>query len=180
VTSYTVTITPDDSSGTTTTLRLDVAGGQVRLTDLHLHAGTGLSTGQLPAIDFGLLLQAVNPGTARTIEAAADSVEEVPAAAAMAPRRRAVRKAAKAARGGRRPGRSAEKATAGRGRAKKAAAATGSGDRDRAYRRMPDDLAEVYQRIGSPTAVAQHYQVPRHTVHGWLRRLRQQGLLPSS
>jgi hypothetical protein len=42
----------------------------------------------------------------------------------------------------------------------------------RVYRRMPDDLAAVYQRAGTSAAVAEHYAVPRHTAQGWIRRLR--------
>jgi hypothetical protein len=174
VTSYTVTISPDDSSGTTTTLRLDVSAGEVLVTDLHVHAGTGLSTGQLPAIDFGLLLQAVNPATATAIRPATDESATARAgtAAGRAGRRVAGRAGRRSAEGGRQAG------ARGRGRAKAAAARQDTGGR--AYRRMPDDLLEVYQRIGSVTAVAEHYQVPRHTVHGWLRRLRGQGQLPAS
>jgi transposase len=44
---------------------------------------------------------------------------------------------------------------------------------------MPEDLAAVYKRTGGATAVAEHYAVPRHTVQGWLRRLRAEGVLPA-
>jgi hypothetical protein len=50
----------------------------------------------------------------------------------------------------------------------------------RAYRRLPDDLAAVYQQLGGATAVADYYQVPRHTANGWLRRLRDQGIIPTT
>src|SRR4051794_31236848 len=60
---YTITIAVDDVSATTPTLRLDMSGGEVLLTDLHLHAGKGLSTGQIPAIDYGLLLRAIASAT---------------------------------------------------------------------------------------------------------------------
>lgn len=43
----------------------------------------------------------------------------------------------------------------------------------RMYRRIPPDLAEVYAKLGSVTAVASHYEVPRHTAQGWIGRLRQ-------
>jgi transposase len=43
---------------------------------------------------------------------------------------------------------------------------------------MPDDLAAVYKRVGGATAIAEHYGVPRHTVQGWLRRLRAEGIIP--
>jgi len=42
----------------------------------------------------------------------------------------------------------------------------------RAYRKMPDDLVEVYSQSQSVTAVAEHYGVPRHTAQGWMNRLR--------
>src|ERR1700757_323257 len=59
MTSYTITITPEGADGTTTTLRLDVTRGVATLTDVHLHAGAGLSAGQLPTIDYAMLLRAV-------------------------------------------------------------------------------------------------------------------------
>ncbi|WP_262286289.1 hypothetical protein [Micromonospora sp. MA102] len=42
----------------------------------------------------------------------------------------------------------------------------------RVYRRSPSDLESVYQQAGSVTAVADHYNVPRHTAQGWIRTLR--------
>jgi hypothetical protein len=35
----------------------------------------------------------------------------------------------------------------------------------------------VYQQAGS--VVADHYKVPRHTAHGWIRRLRSQAAITS-
>src|SRR5258705_10484229 len=64
MTSYTIAITPEGADGATTTLRLDVTRGVATLTDVHLHAGAGLSAGQLPAIDYALLLRAVGQETA--------------------------------------------------------------------------------------------------------------------
>lgn len=63
-----------------------------------------------------------------------------------------------------------------------AAARTGSsrGGTGRAYRRTPDDIVEVFTQAPSATALARHYGVPRHTVQGWLRRLRAEGILPPS
>jgi hypothetical protein len=58
-----------------------------------------------------------------------------------------------------------------------AARAQGTG---RAYRRTPEDIVEVFNQAPSATAVARHYGVPRHTVQGWLRRLRSEGQLPPS
>jgi transposase-like protein len=39
---------------------------------------------------------------------------------------------------------------------------------------MPEDLAQVYAEIGSVTALARHYGVPRHTAQGWVGRMRSQ------
>jgi hypothetical protein len=47
-----------------------------------------------------------------------------------------------------------------------APAATGG----RVYRRMPEDFTAVYQQASTPAAIADHYGVPRHTAHGWIRR----------
>jgi hypothetical protein len=162
MTSYTITITPEGADGTTTTVRMDVNRGVTTLTDVHLHAGTGLSAGQLPAIDYAMLLTAVgqDAGTAAKPTAARKS----PGRGRQPRTRRTAPAAAESA-----------KATRARVAAKKTArTAVGGG---RAYRRMPDDLAEVFARTGGASAVADHYGVPRHTVQGWLRRLRDQGVL---
>jgi hypothetical protein len=57
--SYTITIAPNDDSGAATRLVVDTSGDQVRITDVHLHAPQGLSSGHIPTVDFDLLLQAV-------------------------------------------------------------------------------------------------------------------------
>jgi hypothetical protein len=61
--------------------------------------------------------------------------------------------------------------------ARTARAAQGNG---RAYRRTPEDIVTVFNQAPSATALARHYGVPRHTVQGWLRRLRAEGVLPPS
>jgi hypothetical protein len=42
---------------------------------------------------------------------------------------------------------------------------------------MPDasEVLAAYQRIGTITGLAEHYDVPRHTATAWARRLRSQG-----
>jgi hypothetical protein len=57
--SYTITITPNDDSGNSTTLTVDTATGQARITSVHMNAPAGLTGAQLPSVDVGLLLQAV-------------------------------------------------------------------------------------------------------------------------
>ncbi|WP_446219400.1 hypothetical protein [Micromonospora sp. IBHARD004] len=55
-----------------------------------------------------------------------------------------------------------------------------SGGEGRVYRRSPADLEAVYQQAGSVTAVADHYDVPRHTAQGWIRTLRRRQAGPIS
>jgi hypothetical protein len=45
---------------------------------------------------------------------------------------------------------------------------------DRPYRQMPDpaELQAIFDKVGTVTGVAAHYQVPRHTAQGWMSRLR--------
>jgi hypothetical protein len=164
MTSYTITITPEGGDGTTTTLRLDVTRGVATLTDVHLHAGAGLSAGQLPTIDYALLLRAVGQETG------------APAKATKAAK--AAGRGRQTATRGRRAAAAGQPAAATRAKvaAKKTARGAGGG---RAYRRMPEDLAAVFNRVGGASAAAEHYGVPRHTVQGWLRRLRAQGVLPT-
>jgi hypothetical protein len=215
--SYTITITPDDTSRASTTLRVDVSNNTPRITELLVRAGaaTGLSAQQLPAVDLDLLLRAVTPAAVPALVHAAEAETTAPAvpetaepeapqpraeaaasvparatrraaATTAAPRKRAARKqteptAATARSAG---GRSATEARGAKKAAKsartasgKATAAASSGDR--AYRRAPDDLAQAFQQAGGVTAVARHYGVPRHTAQSWVRRLRQQGLIPA-
>jgi hypothetical protein len=214
---YTITITPDDTSRASTTLRVDVSDDTPRITELLVQAGTatGLSAQQLPAVDLDLLLRAVTPSGAPALVHAAETGTAAPvvphvaepepvevaaeapavparttrraAAATGAPRKRAGRKPAEpkaaatsrsAATRAAKEGRGAKKATKGaRTAAGKATAAAAGGER--AYRRAPDDLAQAFQQAGGVTAVARHYGVPRHTAQSWVRRLRQQGVIPA-
>jgi hypothetical protein len=66
-------------------------------------------------------------------------------------------------------------------KAEKMAATAHSTSGRRAYRRMPEpgDVLAAYREVGGTTALARHYGVPRHTATGWLRRLRNQGMLDS-
>ena len=165
MTTYTITITPEGADGTTTTVRLDVTRGVATLTDVNLHAAAGLAAGQLPAIDYALLLRAVGQ-------------ESAAPAKATAARKTAVRGRPPAKRA-RRAAPAAEPAKVTRARVAAKQTARSAGGEGRAYRRMPDDLAAVFNRVGGASAVAGHYGVPRHTVQGWLRRLRSQGVLPA-
>jgi hypothetical protein len=181
VTAYTVTITAEDS-GATAQLHLDTTGDQAILTDIHLHHGNTLPAGQLPAIDYTLLLQAIDtsrPTRARATKtpagaaAAAATTQNQRASGSTNPAAARPRTRGAAARTGGAAGNTAT--TAGKN-TKKTAINTGrtGSDTKRRYWHAPDDLAAVYQKLGSAAAVADHYQVPRHTANGWIRRLRDQ------
>lgn len=47
----------------------------------------------------------------------------------------------------------------------------------RAYRRMPDPevIMKAYRKVGTVSGLADRFDVPRHTVNHWARRLRSQG-----
>jgi hypothetical protein len=61
--SYTITITPNDDSGNSTTLTVDTSTGQARITSVHMHAPGGLTDAQAPNVNVDLLLQAVTGPT---------------------------------------------------------------------------------------------------------------------
>jgi hypothetical protein len=175
---FTITITPDD--GAQTTVRVDASGSAPRITTLAVQApeGTSLAPGQLPAVDLDLLLRALLPGPgARQLSTATETEEPQP-----------VRRG-RGARGGRAAGRRGKtspsrgaKATTAKATRRSAGsrrAAADSAGGGRAYRRTPDDVAQVFGKVGSITAVAEHYGVPRHTAQGWIGRLRRLGEIPA-
>jgi len=59
MTSYTITVAPNDGSGNTTTITVDTSNGEALITDVQLHSATGLTAARMPSIDIGLLMQAV-------------------------------------------------------------------------------------------------------------------------
>ncbi|MGC5022764.1 hypothetical protein [Micromonospora sp. DT47] len=84
-------------------------------------------------------------------------------------------------RGGREKAAAGAKATSTAGKSTTRTAKAGaSGSEGRVYRRSPADLEAVYQQAGSVTAVADHYNVPRHTDQGWIRTLRRRQAGPGS
>ena len=97
--SYTITIAPNDDSGAATRLVVDTSGDEVRITDVHLHAPAGLSSGHIPTVDFALLLQAVTGSSGQTAAAGATAlvasqpstpaIEAAPEPQPPAPKRRA-------------------------------------------------------------------------------------------
>jgi outer membrane biosynthesis protein TonB len=251
--SYTITIAPNNDSGAATRLVVETSGDQVRITDVHLHAPQGLSSGHIPSVDFDLLLQALTgtasaptdtsraaatalsasqqasnpaleagtatepaeqpptpttlkgrgrkaaprtdaapaprPGRARTTAASRDETTTPQRAArtAATPKTRTGKqspvKVASTAATAKTPPAPANKPTSKRApapakrqtpakRTPKAATAAATAAGGRVYRRTPDDLAVIFEQIGSVAGIAEHYEVPRYTAQGWVSRLR--------
>ena len=40
---------------------------------------------------------------------------------------------------------------------------------------VAEEVMAAYQQVGSVSGLADHFNVPRHTVQGWARQLRKQG-----
>jgi hypothetical protein len=185
VSSYTFTITPDDTTNASATLRVNLGASGARITEMTVRAGDGegFRPEELSGFELSRLIGAITMASMPTpvIEAAIVAEPEVPAVNG----RRAPRKAAKASRSrANAPAKrtAATRATAGKATGRKAAvakaAAKSAANDRRAYRRTPDDFVAVFTRLGSVTETAGHFGVPRHTAQGWVRRLRQQGDLP--
>ncbi|MCW6010634.1 helix-turn-helix domain containing protein [Micromonospora sp. CPCC 205371] len=199
---YVITISPDNDGSADaahTTVRVDTSTGQTRITELTVRASTGggLAPADLPPVDLDLLVRALTatapspalvsggptpvasepigvveprePATERTTPARRPRGRRAAPEAAEPAERKA--RGRKAAAGGARRGRKATPEVTER-RARKVAQTS-----TRAYRRMPepDEVMAAYQAAGTITGVAEHFGVPRHTVAGWARRLREQG-----
>jgi hypothetical protein len=168
---YTVTITPSgDQSGPQTTVQVDTTSGAARVTELTVKAGgNGLSPQELPVIDLALLVAALAPSSTPAITAAPAATPAPAASTARTrqPRGRRARKAAEAP------------AKATRGRRRAAVAVAEAPKAGRAYRRMPaqDEVVAAWNESNSASALAAHFDVPRHTAQGWLRRLRSMGVI---
>jgi outer membrane biosynthesis protein TonB len=217
VSSYTITITPDDAANASATLHVNLGASGARITELTVRAGDGegFAPDELPGFELSRLIGAITPATvtrpvleARTAAEPETTIPEAPIAEepveepeppADAQRPLKARRPAKSARAAKSTRAPAEKTPAEKVNKRKAAAAkaaaskatgaaraagrkaakAGSEHAVRAYRRMPDDVVEVYRQAGGATAMANHYGVPTYTAQGWLRRLRQRGDLPS-
>jgi hypothetical protein len=157
-----------------------VSGGPQQVVTGELPA-RGAQNGSAPGA-VGTGGDAVLPGIP-TQPSGEPSEEDAGSAATTAKTRKAA--AARAKGGG--AGRSGRSGRSGRGRSAKPSAGAASNGRTaageaRAYRRMPDqsELIDAYRQASSVTGLAEQYGVPRHTMNGWLGRLRQQGLLEST
>lgn len=156
--SYVITIAPDDGVGTQTTVRVDIDGGTTTIKEFTVRPtpGSSLAATAMPNIDIDMLLRAVQPPPG-TPHASPEVQSDTPTTTGRRarPRKAASRRLRLASTDG------ATSAAAGR-----------------AYRRMPDDLEKVLAKAGTITALAASYGVPRHTAQGWINRLRKQN--PSS
>lgn len=94
-----------------------------------------------------------------------------PETAAPARRRR------NAATAARTPTNVASSPSASRDRPVKGSAPQATAAEQRPYRRMPDPntIMKAYRKVGTVTGLADRFDVPRHTVNHWARRLRAQG-----
>ena len=94
-----------------------------------------------------------------------------PAAAAEPARRR------KSAASARKAKPAAASSTARRGRRLKGGTSKATVAEGRPYRRMPDPdtIMKAYRKVGTVSGLADRFNVPRHTVNHWARRLRSQG-----
>src|SRR6476469_632867 len=118
--------------------------------------GTGLTA--LPDLDLMGLIKAIAPSVTQTFEPPATVLETTTAPSISKPAKQARKTAAKKT--------TAKKTTAEGGRV---------------YRRMPANFAEVVAELGeSQSALAKRFDVPAHTVNGWLRTYRKNQGTPAS
>jgi hypothetical protein len=170
---YIITIVPvideDEIAGpaSQTIVRIDTEGGHPSVKELTIRApdGAGLSSAELPKVDFAMLLQAFMP---RPGAGATDAPAVRPAATVPTVAGQPVRRPVDGPAGAR---------SAGPRRAKARNDAKGSHLRTgRAYRKAPSaqELEAAYEMTGTITGVAAHFDVPVHTAQGWISRLRRQ------
>lgn len=174
MTTYTVTIEPPargEANGVVrAVLRVDIgddSGSRIVEITLHSEAKAGLAAIPLPSIDLRAVVTALHAG----ISGLNDAGEIIPAASQYRDghQTQVVESLpATNARAASNKDRQVPTSISTQSRTPSRAAG------ERAYRRMPDPnkLREDHARIGSITKLAEHYGVPRHTVKGWMRRLR--------
>lgn len=163
-----IIIVDRNSTGPTTTVHIE--RGEVRKIEFEAN---GTPLGELPAIDFVALAAALGVSQATKPRAPRTS----PSAAASAPPAARQRTSTKVADtptpvGEPAPRKATKAVKAPKAAAKGVRADDGPG---RPYHRRPeiDDIASAYtQTGGDATAMADHFKVPKHTIYGWLRSLR--------
>jgi hypothetical protein len=170
---FTVTIESDRADTGTMVIHLDTTSDTPRVLEITMAAAAGgsLSALSIPQLALDRLVSAfaVDPPSTPAPSPASVTAEEAETTPTAAP----VETSAKA------------KAPAGKpttvkpGKARRPAKAAAPADTGRQYRRMPDasELVGAYHEATSVTELAAQYEVPRHTMNGWLARLRRQGLI---
>jgi hypothetical protein len=182
MTSYTVTITPDDPALAVATIRLDITGAAATIKELRLVPGSdgGLTPGRLPILDMNQLvaavIAAVIPGTTKSAvgSVAAEDARQGRAAPQKATGRRRSRPSEDDGQTATPRKRAAAKTQAKKTTrpAKKTTAAPAE-PAARTYRRVPQDFDQVLRQAGeSGSVIADHYGVPRHTAYSWIRAAR--------
>jgi hypothetical protein len=145
---------------------------------LQSSAASGLTSATLPIIDLKGVVEALQSGIAPGI-----APPEKPKPAKVSAARSSSSISPKRADAQPRRSGAGTPASSGAGTSAKSAV-TPKDDisAERVYRRMPDakELAAVYDRIGTVTGVAKHYDVPRHTAQGWMARLRKLDASPKA
>jgi hypothetical protein len=151
---YTVIISSADNQAETV-VSVDSVAGEPRVTQVAVRSreGADIALHPMPDIDLQLLLRALWPS---------GEPDDAPPTRA-APKRSS----------GRKPAATTPRTAPANAKTKSKVGTQQPPVRaGRVYRRMPDDLAEVYAEHGTVVAVAKHYGVPRHTAQGWIGRLR--------
>ncbi|MCA2215083.1 hypothetical protein [Jidongwangia harbinensis] len=157
---FTVTVESDRPDGGLMTIHLDTSAGTSRVLEVTVTAGQGGSVSglSLPHVSLDQLLSAfAGPDPAAPPVGAAPGGTAPPVAL---PEQRSAPD----------PGPGTE-----------ASGQPAPETAERNYRRMPDadELVAAYRNAASIGALAAAYGVPRHTMNGWLSRLRRQGLIAS-
>jgi hypothetical protein len=163
---FTVTVESDRPDGGLMTIHLDTSAGRSRVLEVTVTAGQGGSVSglSLPHVSLDQLLSAfAGPEPVATVTPPALPEQRTGSAQTPEPEPK--------------PEPETEPETG---------PATGperepAGAAERNYRRMPDatELVGAYHDAPSVGALAAAYGVPRHTMNGWLSRLRRQGLIAS-
>jgi hypothetical protein len=179
---FTITITPSDDPTAQTSIHVDTAPGGARITELTVRSADGgsLPSNYLAGVDLQALIAALPSPTSAAASSASSGASPpvttgtgqraAPDTGPSRPRARTTDRRNRAAN-------TASRARQGTVGARAAAGQPAAGRR--AYRRMPEarEILDAYHAAGGTTALARHFDVPRHTASGWLRRLRSMGLL---
>jgi hypothetical protein len=165
---FTVTVESDRPDGGLMTIHLDTSAGRSRVLEVTVTAGQGGSVSglSLPHVSLDQLLSAfAGPEPVATVTSPAPPVAlpEQRTGSAQTPEPEP------------KPEPKPEPETEPEPEREPAGAT------ERNYRRMPDatELVGAYHDAASVGALAAAYGVPRHTMNGWLSRLRRQGLIAS-